>query len=474
MDIIINSLYSNREIFLRELISNAADASDKMRYSALSDATLLGEGDLADLDIRVQFDKEKRTITITDKGIGMTKEDLKRNLGIMAKSGTSEFLEAAQASADNLSLIGQFGVGFYSVYLVADRVTVVSKNPKDKQHVWESTAHSTFTVSEDPRGNTLGRGTSITMHLKEDAEEFLEEGKLKEIVTRYSQFVNVPIYLQIEKSVSKEVPVEEDEEEKKKEGEADETEKSEDDVEVSDEDDEEKDDEPKTKTVIEKTKEWKHVNEAKAIWTRAPKDVTPEEYSDFFKTVTKNKFPDGALEHVHFTAEGEITFKSLLYIPKKSDPAAYNEMFSVKKTGVHLYVRRVLISDEFEDFLPRYMNFVRGVVDSDDLPLNVSRETLAESRILKVMGKKLVRKVLELLRKMSDAEEAVVEEEETTEGDKAEAPEKEASYEEFWKEHGKSIKFGVLDDRKNKNKLVKLLRFPTSHTTEKEVRSVLT
>jgi len=212
MDIIINSLYSNREIFVRELISNAADALDKIRFIGLTDKTALGDGDLADLDIRISFNKDLKTITIQDKGCGMTKQELISNLGVVAKSGTTEFVEKATAGSDTLALIGQFGVGFYSVYLVADRVSVASKSNDDPiQHVWESTADAQFTVAPDPRGNTLGRGTAVTLHLKEDAEEFLNEQKLETIVERYSSFINFPISLLVTKTVDKEVPVDEDE-----------------------------------------------------------------------------------------------------------------------------------------------------------------------------------------------------------------------------------------------------------------------
>jgi len=225
-----------------------------------------------------------------------------------------------------------------------------------------------FTVAEDPRGDTLGRGTEITLHLKEDAEEFLKEDELTKIIERYSQFVNFPIYIETTKEVSTEVPDEEAEEE---EAEGDE-EKAEGHVDVSEEEDEEENN-PKIKIVKDTVTEWKRLNEAKALWTRAPKEISDEDYASFFDTLTKGKYPDGAMNHIHFVAEGEITFRSLLYIPTKTEANTYTDIFSMKKTGVHLYVRRVLISDEFEDFLPRYMNFVKGVVDSDDLPLNVSR-----------------------------------------------------------------------------------------------------
>jgi heat shock protein beta len=456
MDIIINSLYSNREIFIRELISNAADATDKLRFEALTDKSV----DLSDeLDIKISFDKDAKTITIADKGLGMTKQHLLKNLGIVAKSGTTEFLEAAsKQDKDTLSLIGQFGVGFYSVYLVADKVTVVSKHKDDEQHIWESTANSVFTIAKDPRGNTLGRGTSITLHLKEDAEEFLDESTLTKIITRYSQFINFPIKMHTVRKEKKEVPIEEEETAKKAES------SGEEDLEVTEEDEEAK---PKTKTVEEEVEEWKVLNTAKAIWTRDPKTVNEEEYKEFFKTLAPSSGEE--LEHIHFVAEGEVTFRSLLYIPEKADGGGSADASSARKSGVKLYVRRVLISDEFEDFLPRYLNFIKGIVDSDDLPLNVSRETLAQSRVLKVMSKKLVRKILDLLRKMANADKKGADEDGESSGESAPEKEEESKYSKFWNEHGKQIKFGVIDDRKNKAKLTKLLRYPTSKSDGKEV-----
>lgn len=464
MDIIINSLYQNREIFLRELISNAADAIDKVRFTALTNKNILSEDE--ELDVQIKFDKDSKTITITDKGIGMTKEHLKKNLGVVAKSGTTDFIDAAATGGDdNLSLIGQFGVGFYSVYLVADKVTVVSKHPEDEQYIWESTANSVFSVSKDPRGNTLGRGTSIILQLKEDAEEFLNENELEKIVTRYSQFINFPIKLETTRVETKEVPDPDAKEEESKE---------EEDEDLAVTDDEEESPKQKMKEVKETIVEWKTLNAAKALWTRDPKEITDDEYDEFYKTLNPSGAAAGALEKVHFVAEGEITFKALLYIPEKADSNQYSEIFNMKASGVKLYVRRVLIADEFEDLLPRYLSFVKGVVDSDDLPLNVSRETLAQNRVLKVMGKKLARKVLDLLRKLSQAADeaetaAASEEKEGGPEDVEEINDAALTYEKFWNEHGRAIKFGVVDDRKNKGKLVKLLRYQTSSSDGKFV-----
>jgi len=360
------------------LISNSADALDKIRFKSLTDKDMLD----GELDIKLKFDKERKTITITDNGVGMTKDSLISELGVVAKSGTSDFLDAAMAGgSEAMALIGQFGVGFYSVYLVSDKVTVVSKHNDDDQYVWESTANSVFTVAKDPRGNTLGKhGTEITLHLKEDAEEFLNEAEIEKFVKKYSQFINFPISLWTTRTETEEVEIEEEEEEVEKTDE----EGEDDDLDISEEEDEEEA-KPKTKTVTKEVTEWKRLNEVKAIWTRSKGDITDEEYNDFYKSLTKDT--EDPAEKVHFVAEGEITFRSILYIPKKAPPGLYDKFYE-KATNLKLFVRKVMISEEFDDFLPKYMNFVRGVVDSDDLPLNVSRETLAQSRVLKVMSKK--------------------------------------------------------------------------------------
>jgi len=461
MEIIIHSLYKDREIFLRELISNAADALDKIRFLSLTDKTALASN--PDLDIKIQFDKDAKTITVTDTGVGMTKEGLIKYLGVVAKSGTTEFLEKMAQAQDSLSLIGQFGVGFYSVYLVADRVTVASKNNADPvQHVWQSAADGTFSVFPDPRGNTLGRGSSITLHLKEDAVEFLNEHKLETLVTKYSQFINFPISILTTREVEKEVPDESAESEEevadldKKEGE--EAEKAE-----TDGEEVEAEKKAKTKKVKETVQEWKRVNTAKAIWTRSPNDISEEEYTDFYKNLSKDT--EAPLTKIHFTAEGEIQFKSILYIPSKAESGLYDKYYE-KSTALKLYVRRVLISEEFDDFLPRYLNFVRGVVDSEDLPLNVSRETLAQSKVLKVMAKKLTRKVLDMLTRLASGQDENAEEGEEEEK-KEEKKEENEKYLKFWENFGKSIKLGVIDDRSNKNKLAKLLRYQTSKSEGK-------
>lgn len=431
MKLIINSLYKNKEIFLRELISNASDALDKIRFASLTDSAVLG--DKENLDIRIKIDKENSMLHITDSGVGMTKDDLVKYLGTIAKSQTSEFLTAfqdAQASENKSGmsdLIGQFGVGFYSAFLVADKVVVTSKNNNDEQYIWESDANS-FIIGKDPRGNTLGRGTTVSLHLKPEAKEYLQVSQLKEIITKYSQFINFNIYLWSEKSVSEEVPIEETEPEVKEE-------KSDDDATVEEaKSDEEK---PKTKTVTKTVWDWELMNQAKPIWQRKIADITDEEYKEFYKAFTKDT--QDFLAHTHFSAEGEVGFKSMMFIPR----AAPNDIFqnyNKAQDSIKMYVRRVFISETVDELVPKYLSFIRGIVDSDDLPLNVSRETLQQSKLLKVIKKKIVRKILDMIKKLSEEDFAA-----------------------FWKEYGTNIKLGVIEDNSNKNRLSNLLRFKSSN-----------
>merc|ERR1711988_1955015 len=321
---------------------------------------------------------DAKTISIIDTGIGMSKADLINNLGTVAKSGTTNFLEAMADGAD-ANLIGQFGVGFYSAFLVADKDSVTSKcNDDPTQHVWESSADASFTVVADPRGNTLGRGLRVTLHLKEDAHEYLAEDKLKDTAKKYSQFIQFPIYVKVKKEVDVDADEDDDDDEEK------EDEEKKDDVEAKD-DEEEEEKKPRKKTVFE----WEQVNTQKAIWLRAKEDVTEEEYNEFYKGISKDYLDP--LAYTHFNAEGEIEFKSILFLPKKA-PFDMMDNYHTKKSEIKLYVRRVLVAEKFEDLLPRYLGFVRGVVDSDDLPLNVSREQLQQNKIMKVISKKLVRK----------------------------------------------------------------------------------
>merc|ERR1719333_1415574 len=456
MDIIINSLYSNKEIFLREIISNASDALDKIRFLSVTDKDALGEGDTAKLEMRISPDKEKDTLTLTDRGIGMTKQDLINNLGTIAKSGTSSFLEKLKEGGD-VNLIGQFGVGFYSVYLVADKVTVRTKHNDDAQYIWESTADSSFTIREDPEGNTLGRGSEITLHLKDDCKEFTEPDKIKDLVKKYSEFISFPIYLKETKTVEKEVPVEEEKKDDKDDDKK-EDKKEDDKLDIKDGDEAKK----KTKKVSEEVVEWNQVNSEKAIWTRSPRDVEDDDYNRFYKTISKDS--EAPLTKMHFAAEGEIEFRSILFVPPK---APYDLLEGkAKSASIKLYVRRVFITDEFEDLMPRWLSFIKGVVDSEDLPLNVSREMLQTSKVLRVIKKKLVTKALEMIRKMAEKKKKKGDDEDKEGDDKPKDPSEEAedneNYLNFWKEFNKAIKLGLYEDSSNRTKLAKLLRFQTS------------
>ncbi|GMP44706.1 hypothetical protein CsSME_00013516 [Camellia sinensis var. sinensis] len=460
MDIIINSLYSNKDIFLRELISNASDALDKIRFLSLTDKEILGEGDNAKLDIEIKLNKEKKIISIRDRGIGMTKEDLIKNLGTIAKSGTSAFVEKMQTSGD-LNLIGQFGVGFYSVYLVADYVEVISKHNEDKQYVWESKADGAFAISEDTWNEPLGRGTEIRLHLREEAGEYLEESKLKELVKRYSEFINFPIYLWATKEVDVEVPADEDESNDEEETSENSSEEEKEDEEK--EEDEEGDKKPKTKKVKETTSEWELLNDVKAIWLRNPKEVTDEEYTKFYHSLAKDLSDEKPLAWSHFTAEGDVEFKAVLFVPPKAPHDLYESYYNANKSNLKLYVRRVFISDEFDELLPKYLNFLKGLVDSDTLPLNVSREMLQQHSSLKTIKKKLIRKALDMIRRIAEEDP-----DETNDKNKKDIEEsgdddeKKGQYTKFWNEFGKSIKLGIIEDATNRNRLAKLLRFEST------------
>jgi len=473
MDIIINSLYTDKQVFLRELISNAADALEKARFHSVQDEAFLG--DTKDLEVKIEHDADAKTISIIDTGVGMTKADLINNLGTVAKSGTTNFLEA-MAEGGDANLIGQFGVGFYSAFLVADKVSVTSKCNEDSvQHVWESSADASFTVVDDPRGNTLGRGTRVTLHLKEDAHDYLSEEKLKETAKKYSQFIQFPIYVKVKKEVDADADEDDEDDDDK-----DEEEEKKDDVETKD--DEEKDDAVNLDKVSKGKKlifEWEQVNTQKAIWLRAKEDVTEEEYNEFYKGFSKDYLDP--LAYTHFNAEGEIEFKSILFLPKKA-PFDMMDNYHTKKSEVKLYVRRVLVAEKFEELLPRYLNFVRGVVDSDDLPLNVSREQLQQNKIMKVISKKLVRKVLELMKKLAkeddsegddDEEKEDDEKEEKDEQEKAEEKKdskgEESTWMKFYKEFNKNLKMGCYEDDSNRSKISKLMRFITTKSEGKDI-----
>jgi len=430
MKIISLYLYKNKEIFLRELISNASDALDKIRFASLTSPAVLDSK--KELEIRIQADKDARTLVIQDSGIGMTREDLINNLGTIAQSGTQAFSAALEKGAAS-NLIGQFGVGFYSAYLVADRIVVQSKsNNSTKQYVWESSDQNTFAVYEDPSGDNLGRGTRITLHLKSDpdVDEFMDPTKLNEIILRYSQFISFPI--QLYSSHEEERPAQFVVEESSEEADSSEDSSEEDDSASTEKE------ESAPKTVKETVWDWERVNTIKPIWLRNKRDITEEEYNDFYKSISKDT--QNPVTFSHFDAEGDVEFKAILFLPKDPPYAQFDP--SIRHKGVKLYVRRVFITDDFDAVLPKYLSFVKGVVDSDSLPLNIAREQLQEEKALKTIKTKLIRKAVGMFQSL--------------------ATQNVTQYNTFWDGYGTNIKLGVIEDIGNRARLSELLRFEST------------
>jgi molecular chaperone HtpG len=468
MHLIVHTFYSNRDIFLRELISNSSDALDKIRYNDLKNNNTSD----SNYEIKINLDKELRMLRIEDTGVGMSKDDLLNNLGMIARSGTKNFVKALENKTD-MNLIGQFGVGFYSVFLVADKVIVHSKKNDEEGYRWESDGSGSYFLSKEEKNS---RGTTIELYMKEDALEYLDESKVRDIIKQHSQYIMYPLNLLVTKTREVEVEDEEESNDIDNTNSTDETSEnaasedasettenaasedvsettenaaSEDAGEDAGEDaindegtinEETTEDKPKN-TITESYEEWEKINEQQPIWIRNADDIKLEEYNAFYKNLTNDY--DDCLRYKHFTVEGQIDVKGLLYIPKRAPMDMFQN--ANKKNKIKLYVRRVFITDECENLVPDYMSFVSGLIDSNDLPLTVSREMLQQDRNIKLIKKSITKQVLNLLDSLSETEDYLT----------------------FYKEFSKNIKLGVHEDESNRPKLTKLLRFNSTLSRDK-------
>ena len=446
LSLIVNTFYTQKDVFLRELISNASDALDKQRFKGITERC--EEGSEPELRIDIIPDRAAKTLTIKDTGVGMTADDLVNNLGTIAKSGTKAFMEAASAGSD-LNMIGQFGVGFYSAFLVAEKVTVTSSPSKGQlESTWESTAGGSFTIKSE--GEAAQRGTAIVLHLKEGMEEYLEEDRIRNLVVKHTGFISYPIRLHVEKTVSEEVTDDDTAEDSEPEDSEGKTSTPEEDNHANEgsvkDANEEGGPQKKTKTVTETRVEKEVLNTQQPLWVRSPDEVEPVEYATFYKAAASDWEDHLAVKH--FKAEGQLQFRGLLFIPARAPFDMFSGEEKRKHNNIKLYARRVFIQENKPELMPDYLSFIHGVVDSDDLPLNISRETLQQTRILKVIRKTLVKKAIEAIESIAEDEDP-------------------SKYEKFYAAFSRNLKLGIHDDRLNRERLTKLLRFQSSYQAPK-------